>query len=93
MVLIDTHALTNFVVLNETQGSENNTTTFRGTSTISLLEGPAVDIPTTIERSGNGNVFVITIDPESVDYHLGESPILYGISANPESMRSPPPLQ
>jgi hypothetical protein len=88
-----THTLTNFVVLNSTQGSENSSTTFRGTSTISLMEGPVVDIPTTIERSGNGNVFVITLDPESVDYHFGESPLIYGISANPEFTRSPPPFQ
>ena len=83
-----THTLTDFVVVNVAKSSENNSTVFNGTSTISLQDGPAVDIPTTIERSSNGDVFVITIDPESVDYHFGKSPLIYGISANPESMKS-----
>ena len=84
-----THTLTDFVIMNATQGSENNSTIFNGTSTISLMEGPAVDIPTTIERSSNGNVFVITIDPESVNYHFSKSPLIYGISANQELMKPP----
>jgi hypothetical protein len=88
-----THALTDFVVNNANQGSENNSTIFNGTSTISLIEGPVVGIPTIIERSSNGNVFVITIDPQSVEYHFGKSPLIYGISANPEFLRSPPPPQ
>lgn len=66
-----THALTHFVVTDRTQNADNNSTIINGTSTISLLEGPAVDIPTTIERSNNGNLFIVTIDPERVDYHFG----------------------
>ena len=84
-----THTLTDFVVINATQNANSNSTTFNGTSTISLRYGPAVDIPTTIQRSANGNVFTITIDPESVDYHFGKSPLIYGISANPEFMKAP----
>jgi hypothetical protein len=82
-----THALTHFVVTDRMQNANNNSTIINGTSTISLLEGPAVDIPTTIERSNNWNVFIITIDPESVDYHFGKSPFIYGISANAEFMK------
>ncbi len=82
-----THALTDFVVTDRTQNADNNSTIINGTSTISLLEGPAVDIPTTIERSNNWNVFIIMIDPESVDDHFGKSPYIYGISANPEFMK------
>lgn len=82
-----THALTHFVVTNRMQNTDNNSTIINGTSTISLLEAPAIDIPTTIERSNNGNVFLIMIDPESVDYHFGKSPFIYGISANPEFMK------
>ena len=81
-----THALTNLVVTDRTQNANNNSTIINGTSTLSLLEGPAVDIPTTIERSNNGNLFIVTIDPESVDYHFGNSSLMYGISANPEFM-------
>jgi hypothetical protein len=83
-----THALTNFVVMNAIQNADSNSTTFNGTSTISLRDGPAIDIPTTIERSANGNVFIITIDPESVDYHFGKSPLIYGITANPAFMKT-----
>jgi hypothetical protein len=82
-----THALTNFVVTDRTQNAGNNSTIINGTSTISLLDAPAVDIPTTIERSNNWNVFAIKIDPQSVDYHFGKSPFIYGISANPEFMK------
>lgn len=82
-----THTLTDFVIMNATQGSESNSTIFNGTSTISLMEGPAVDIPTAIERSSNGDVFVITIDPESVNYHFGKSSLIYGITANQELMK------
>lgn len=84
-----THALTDFVVMNTTQNSDHNSTIFSGASTVSLREGPAVDIPTTVERSSNGNVFVITIDPKSVDYHFGNSSLMYGISANPEFIKAP----
>lgn len=78
-----THALTDFVVNNITQNIDNKPTIFTGTSTISLRGGPAVDIPIVIQRSGDGNLFIIKIDPESVDYHFGKSPLIYGISANP----------
>jgi hypothetical protein len=81
-----THALTHLVVTDRMQNADKNSTIINGTSTISLLEGPAVNIPTTIERSNNWNVFIITIDPKSVDYHFGKSPFIYGISANPEFM-------
>ena len=84
-----THTLTDFVILNTTRSDNSNSTIFSGTSTISLRDGPAVDIPTTIKRSNNGNVFVIGIDPESVDYHFGKSPLILGITANPEFMKRP----
>jgi hypothetical protein len=84
-----THTLTDFVILNTTRSDDSNSTIFNGTSTISLRDGPAVDIPTTIKRSNNGNVFVIGIDPESVDYHFGKSPLILGITANPEFMKRP----
>ncbi|VFJ14399.1 conserved protein of unknown function [Candidatus Nitrosocosmicus franklandus] len=88
-----THTLTEFVVLNATQDPDNNSTIFNGTSTISLSEGPVVEVPTTIERSSNGNIFIVTIDPESVDYHFGNSSLIYGISANPKFINSTQILQ
>jgi hypothetical protein len=82
------HTLTDFVVMNSTQNADNNSTIFNGTSTISLHEGPAVDIPTSIQRSNNGNIYIVTIDPESVDYHFGKSPLIYGIVSNPQFMKA-----
>ena len=84
-----THTLTDFVILNTTRSDESYSTIFNGTSTISLREGPAIDIPTHVQRSYNGNVFVIMIDPESVDYHFGNSSLIYGINGNPEFMKMP----
>lgn len=71
------HTLTDFVVRN-VSNTDKNSTLYNGTSTISLQSGPAIHIPTIIEKTANNNVFEIKIDPESVDYHFGESPI-YGI--------------
>jgi len=83
-----THALTHVVVTNITQIVENNSTLINGTSTISMMGGPAVDIPITIERSSDGSVCAIMIDPASVDYHFGRSPFIYGIKTNHESMKA-----
>ncbi len=81
-----THSLTDFVVLNIIQSDTGNSTIFNGTSTISLGEGLETDIPTTIQRSDNGNVFVIMIDPKR-EYHFGNSSLIYGISTNPEFVK------
>ena len=75
-----THALTDFTT-SKISLSSDNSTVFNGTSTISLRDGPAVDIPTTIQRSNNGNVYIINIDPESVDNHFGDSPLIYGVNS------------
>lgn len=82
-----THTLADFVVNSITHDDQNNSTVYNGTSTISLREGPAVHIPTTIEKSYNNNVFKITFDPESVDYHFGKSSLIYGISANHDLLK------
>jgi hypothetical protein len=84
-----THTLTDFIILNTTRSDDGNSTIFNGTSTISLQDSPAIDIPITIQRSNSGNVFAIMIDPESVNYHFGKSPLIFGITANPEFMKMP----
>ena len=83
-----THTLTDFVVLNVIQSDTDNSTIFNGTSTISLGEGLATDIPTAIQRSYDGNVFVIMIDPES-DYNFGNLSLIYGINADSEFVKMP----
>ena len=82
-----THTLTDFVLLNSSSLSETNSTYFNGTSTVSLANGPALDIPTSIKLS-NDNIVNIWLDPESVDRHFGESPTIFGIVATPEFEQS-----
>jgi hypothetical protein len=82
-----THTLTDFVLLNSSSSSEANSTYFNGTSTVSLPNGPALDIPTSIKLS-NDNIINIWMDPESIDRHFGESPTIFGIVANPEFEQS-----
>jgi hypothetical protein len=80
-----THTLTDFNVLS-VSNPNSNSTLYNGTSTISLQEGPALDIPTYIQKSNDNSVFTIIMDPASVDNHFGKLPI-YGVSANAEFMR------
>jgi hypothetical protein len=82
-----THVLTEFVVLNTISTDNGNYTNYNGTSTISLREGTAVDVPTIIQKSNNDSVLMITINPESVDYHFGNSSLIYGISINSETVK------
>ncbi|MDN5846804.1 MAG: hypothetical protein L0H53_11080 [Candidatus Nitrosocosmicus sp.] len=80
-----THTLTDFTILN-ISNPDGNSTLYNGTSTVSLQEGPALDIPTFILKSNDNSVFTIMMDADSVDNHFGELPI-YGVSANPEFMK------
>ena len=82
-----THTLTDFVLLNSSSPSGTNSTYFNGTSTVSLANGPVLDIPISIKLS-NDNIVNIWLDPESVDRHFGESPTIFGIVATPEFERS-----
>ncbi|HZB16885.1 MAG TPA: hypothetical protein VE445_06920 [Nitrososphaeraceae archaeon] len=54
-----------------------------------MREGSAVDVSTTIQKSNNNSIFIIKINPESVDYHFGNSSLIYGISINPETVKMP----
>ncbi len=81
-----THTLTDFVI-SSVSHPDNNSTLYNGTSTISLRDGPATDIPTSIQKS-NDSVITINIDPESVDNHFGKLPI-YGVTINPDLIKPP----
>ena len=70
-----THTITNFVLAN-TSMPNNMTRIFNGTSTASLKEGPATDIPTSIRIMGD-KVISIWLDPSKVNNHFGNTPI-YG---------------
>ena len=78
-----THTLTDFTLLDISSESDSNSTIFNGTSTVSLADGPALDIPTSVKLSNN-NFITIWIDPQSVNNHLGDSLNIFGIIANPE---------
>ena len=71
-----THTITNFVLVN-TSMPNNMTRIFNGTSTASLKEGPATDIPTSIRIMGD-KVISIWLDPSKVNNHFGNTPI-YGM--------------
>lgn len=58
-----TRTLADFVVTNSSQDTQNKSTTYNGTSTISLHNGPAVHIPISIQKSYNNNMFKILVDP------------------------------
>jgi hypothetical protein len=78
-----THVITNFV-LSDASSNENGTRTYTGNSTISMPEGPLVDVPTTIKFSGE--IISIFPDPSAVNQHFGNTPI-YG-AILPEEGRS-----
>jgi len=82
-----THTLTDFVLSNSSSESSTNSTIFNGTSTVSLVDGPALDIPTSVKLSNN-NIIAIWIDPESVDRHFDDSLNIFGIVASPEFDKS-----
>jgi hypothetical protein len=71
-----THTITNFVLTTKSQPN-NMTKAFNGTSTASMREGPATDIPTTIKITGD-KVLSVWLDPSRIDNHFGNTPI-YGL--------------
>ena len=78
------HELSNFTQTEEaTFNSTANATTYVGSSTITMREGPVSDVGTLITVSDT--VVRIELDPMSVDNHFGDSPI-YGIVVTPEMM-------
>ena len=82
-----THTLTDFTLLDSSPESGTNSTMFNGTSTVSLSDGPALDIPTSVKLSNN-NFITIWVDPESVDGHFGDSSNIFGIVATPDFDKS-----
>lgn len=74
------HTITDFNIGSISQPNDNSTV-YNGTTTISLRDSPAIDIPTTIQKSNDNSIVTIVVDPKSVDYHFGELPI-FGIKAD-----------
>lgn len=78
-----THTITDFTLLNSSSQTDTNSTFYNGTSTVSLKDGPALDIPTSIKFSNN-NILTIWMDPKSIEAHFGELPSIFGIVESPE---------
>ena len=78
------HDLSNFTQTEEsTFNSTANATTYVGTSTITMRDGPVSDVGTRITMSGS--VLTIELDPTMIDDHFGGSPI-YGIEVSRDMM-------
>jgi hypothetical protein len=48
--------------------------TYNGTTTVSMKEGPVSNVPISITMSDNGNISII-VDPKTTDNHFGNTPI------------------
>lgn len=70
-----THTLTNYILTDVS--SQNNSTIFNGTGTISMPEGPVTEVPVNIQVLNN-TLGVVFIGPDKIDSHFGTNPI-YGL--------------
>ncbi len=70
-----THNVYDFVLAGEPT-SNGNYTVFKGTSTVTMREGPVTEVPTTITLLGDTGVSIL-FDPAKTNNHFGNSPI-YG---------------
>ena len=59
-----------------------NNTVIQGSVTITMKDGPVLNVPTTWTISNN-NALAIDLDPSMINNHFGESPI-YGLVLTPE---------
>lgn len=71
-----THTITNFT-LTDRSDATNMTIIVNGNSTMSMPDGSIIDIPTDISFANN-KVISISLDPSSINNHLGNTP-LYGL--------------
>lgn len=68
-----THTISNFNIVGNPVNSTSGTT-YNGTATISMKEGPVDSVPVTIVLSSNGD-FSIMVDPNTTSDHFGNTPI------------------
>jgi hypothetical protein len=68
------HKLYNFSQTASAYNATGNSTTFNGTITVTLRDGPHPDVPARIEIMQD-NAISIWLDPASVDNHFGNTPI------------------
>lgn len=66
------HTVNDLAVSGE-PSNQSNSTTIKGTTTITMREGPVTDEPTTI--TVNGNQISVYFDPAKIDDHFGNQSI------------------
>jgi len=69
------HAISNFSLSDIS--SQGNTTSYKGTVTITLKEGPVKEVPVEIKVMNN-HVIALSLDATKTNNHFGDTPI-YGI--------------
>jgi hypothetical protein len=52
----------------------NTGSTYNGTATVSMKEGPVSNVPISITLSDNGNISIM-VDPKTTNNHFGNTPI------------------
>jgi hypothetical protein len=67
------HTITDFK-LNGNPTKTSTGTTYNGTATVSMKEGPVSNVPTSITLSNNGNISIM-LDPKVTKNHFGNTPI------------------
>jgi hypothetical protein len=67
------HTISNFQMAG-TPVTNATGTTYKGTTTVTMKEGPVKNVPTTIVISSNG-ALKITVDPKLTSNHFGKTPI------------------
>ncbi len=75
-----THQISNATVSDVKM--DGNNTVIQGSITITMKDGPVLNVPTTWTVSNN-NTLAIDLDPSMINNHFGESPI-YGLALTPE---------
>ena len=77
MKMLDCSAQRSQEIYNLTQDGDSSTegdvTTVKGTSTVTMEEGPVNDVETEITIS-QGNVIAISLDPDATEGHFGNTP-------------------
>ena len=67
------HKIYNFT-LTDMSMPNNSTTVFNGTATVTMREGPVLDVPLSIKAMDN-NAVSIWVDPTKIQNHFGNTPI------------------
>jgi hypothetical protein len=74
------HTISDFKISGKPATDVSGATTYSGTATVSLKNGPANNVPVTIIISKNGD-FSLNIDPKATENHFGNTPIMGKVTA------------